>query len=159
MENLKVAFLDFWPEIDKENIFLPILRKHFDVEVTTINPDVIIHSIFGGMKETPKYKCKKILFLGENYRPYNFHTDYSISFDPHSDTNYRLPLWQFYCILNPEIKEKLFNRVHHESFDRFCSFVVSNGNNFMRNGFFNLFRLQSFGAIHSDGRYMTNDVG
>ena len=38
MEKIKVAFLDFWPDISEENIFLPILQKYFDVEVTTNNP-------------------------------------------------------------------------------------------------------------------------
>ena len=45
---------------------------------------------------------KKILFIGENRRPVG--ANYSISFDPHTETNYRLPLWQFYLILRPELK-------------------------------------------------------
>lgn len=160
MQKLRVAFLDFWPDFQQdENIFLPILKKYFDVEVTSNNPDVIIHSIFGGMKETPNYKCKKILFLGENYRPNQFKTDYSISFDPQSDTNYRLPLWQYFLILRPELQDKLFGeRTIPEKFDRFCSFVVSNPNNFMRNGFFHKMNLQSFGKVHSYGRYLSNST-
>lgn len=158
MDKLKVAFLDFWPEIKDENIFLPILQKHFDVEITTINPDIIIHSIFGGMQETPKYKCKKILFIGENYRAKNYGSNYSISFDPHSETNYRLPLWQFYLILRPELQRILFGpRINYETFDRFCSFVVSNSSNFLRNGMFQ--QLNAFQKVHSYGRYMTNDMG
>jgi alpha(1,3/1,4) fucosyltransferase len=158
MNKLKVAFLDFWPEIKDENIFLPILQKSFEVEVTKNDPDVVIHSVFGGMKETPRYKCKKILFLGENHRPKNFQTDYSISFDPHSETNFRLPLWQFYLILRPELKDKLFNRSNNrDSFDRFCSFTVSNSNNFFRNGFYD--QLSFYKRIHSYGRYNTNDMG
>jgi len=157
MKKLKVAFLDFWPEITEENIFLPILKKYFDVEVTTQNPDVVIHSIFGGMKETPKYKCKKILFLGENHRPQRFGSDYSISFDPHSDTNFRLPLWQYFLILNPNMKKRLFGpRIQHESFHRFCSFTVSNPNNFMRNSAYDL--LNSYKKVSSYGRFKTNDL-
>ena len=136
MEKLKVAFLDFWPEFPDENIFLPILQRHFDVEITTNSPDVVIHSMFqvaGG--QTPKYKCKKIIFIGENKRAKNYGSDYSISFDAHSDTNYRLPLWQLYLILRPELKDKLFNRSKHTSFEKFCSFTVSNPNNIMRNAF------------------------
>jgi alpha(1,3/1,4) fucosyltransferase len=157
MEKLNVAFLDFWPEIKDENIFLPILQKHFEVEVTTLNPDVVIHSIFGGMKQTPQYKCKKILFIGENYRAKNYGSNYSISFDPHSDTNYRLPLWQFYLILRPELQQFVFNeKIKHNSFDKFCSFTVSNPNNFVRNGF--LQTVSAYKPVSSYGRYMTNDL-
>jgi hypothetical protein len=158
MNKLKIWFADFWPEIKDENIFLPILQKHYDVEVTRNNPDVVIHSIFGGMKETPQYKCKKILFLGENYRAKNYGSDYSISFDPHSKTNYRLPLWQFYLVLRPELKQKLLfePRLNHGSFDRFCFFMVSNPANFVRNSFFQ--ELNAYKRVHSYGRYMTNDL-
>jgi len=157
MNKIKVYFCDVWPEFNYENIFLPILQKHFDVEVTANNPDVIIHSIYNGFKETPKYKCKKILFLGENYRPSQFGSNYSISFDPHTDNNYHLPLWQVYLILRPELKDKLFNRINHESFDKFCSFTVSNGNNFFRNGFFD--QLNAYKYVNSYGRFRTNDQG
>ena len=157
MDKLKIWFADFWPEFEKdENIFLPILQKHFDVEVTMNNPDVIIHSIFGGMTQTPKYKCKKILFLGENYRANQYGSDYSISFDPYTNTNYRLPLWQFFLILQPQLKDILFGpRVQHESFDRFCYFIVSNPANFMRNSAFQ--SLNSYKRVHSYGRFLTND--
>jgi hypothetical protein len=157
MKKLKILFLDFWPEMVYENIFLPILKKHFDVEINASDPDVIIHSIFGNVKETPKYKCKKILFLGENYRAKNFGSNFSISFDPPSETNYRLPLWQFYLILRPELKEKLFNRSNNfESFDRFCSFTVSNPANFLRNAVYD--QLSSYKRVSSYGKMKMNDL-
>lgn len=157
MQQLKVAFLDFWPEINYENIFLPILQKHFEVEITTQNPDIVIHSIFNEMQDTPKYKCKKILFLGENYNPVLFKSDYSISFMPHSETNYRLPLWQYFLILNPDMKTCLFgNRIQHKNFDRFCSFTVSNPYNFIRNSAYD--QLSSYKKVHSYGRFKTNDL-
>jgi len=156
MDKLKVLFLDFWPEINHENIFWPILQKHFDVEVNVSDPDVVIHSIFGNMKQSPNYKCKKILFIGENYRAANYPCDYSISFDPPSDKNYKLPLWQFYLLLRPRLKEKLFNRSNNiESFDKFCSFVVSNPINFFRNAFYD--QLNSYKHVYSYGRFRTND--
>ena len=156
MDILRVGFVDFWPEWNNENFILPILSKHYNVLLNQSNPDVLFHSIFNGMRETPKYQCKKILYLGENYRPSQFTDQYSISFDPQTDMNFRLPLWQVYILLHPEIKERLFNRVNHESFDRFCSFTVSNPANFVRNSFFNLMK-ETFGQIHSYGKYMPND--
>jgi len=159
MNKLRVAFVDFWPEFKEENIFLPILQKYFNVEITTFNPDVVIHSIFGGMKESPNYKCKKILFLGENYRYHQFNSNYAISFDPKTENNYRLPLWQYYLLLNPTLKQKLLfePRINHEKFDRGCSFVVSNPNNFLRNAFYDALKFQSWMQVFSYGRFKTNN--
>jgi hypothetical protein len=157
MDTLKIAYADFWPEWDQENFIQPILEKHFNVVEDRRNPDVLFHSIFGGMRETPKYKCKKILYLGENWRPERFGSDYSISFDPHSETNYRLPLWQVYLFLKPELKESLFNRIQHTEFERFCSFTVSNPSNTARTNFFD--KLHSWKRVNSYGKVRTNDLG
>jgi len=154
---LRVAYDDFWPEWNIENFVEPILKKYFYIVNDQQNPDVLFHSIFNRMSNTPKYKCKKILILAENWRPSKFGSDYSISFDPKTETNFRLPLWQMYWLLKPELKDKLFNRINYESFDRFCSFTVSNPGNFMRNGMFQ--QLSQYKFVHSYGRYLTNDVG
>jgi alpha(1,3/1,4) fucosyltransferase len=140
-----------------ENFVQPILEKHYNVVVDQKNPDVLFHSIFNRMQDTPKYKCKKVLILAENWRPSKFGSDYSISFDPPSDTNFRLPLWQSFILLKPEYLDRLFNRVNHESFERFCSFTVSNPGNFMRNSAYQ--QLSQYKRVHSYGRYLTNDVG
>jgi len=154
---LRIGYADFWPEWNLENFIEPILKKQYNVVVDQNNPDVLFHSIFNRMQDTPKYKCKKVLILAENWRPSKFGSDYSISFDPKTPTNFRLPLWQIYLLLWPKIKDKLYNRVNHESFDRFCSFTVSNGGNFMRNGMYQ--QLSQYKFVHSYGRYLTNDFG
>ena len=80
---LRIAYDDFWPEWKDENFIEPILKKHFYVTIDQNNPDVLFHSIFGGMRNTPRYKCKKVLFIGENYRARNYGiSDFAISFDP-----------------------------------------------------------------------------
>jgi len=157
LPELKIAYADFWPEWDDENFIEPILRKHFYVTLDQNNPDVLFHSIFGGMKETQKYKCEKILFLGENWRPGQFKSDYSISFDPHSETNFRLPLWQIYLLLRPELKGRLFNRLNHDTFERFCSFTVSNPSNQTRNRVFD--EISAYKRVHSYGKVRMNDFG
>jgi hypothetical protein len=156
MDTLKIAYADFWPEWNEENFIQPILQKYFNVVVDQKNPDVLFHSIFGGMSQTPNYKCKKILYLGENYRSANFKSDYSISFDPHSETNYRLPLWQVYLLLKPELKDKLFNRVRHQKFERFCSFTVSNPSNSIRINHFE--KISKYKKVHSYGKVRINDL-
>ena len=156
MDKLKIFFVDFWPEFEKdENFITPILKKYFDVVVTKNKPDVLFHSIFGQIKEAKTFNCKRVLYLGENWRPSQFGANYSISFDPHSETNFRLPLWQVYLLLKPELKERLYHRRRLETFDRFCSFIVSNPSNMMRNGFFQ--QLNEYKRVHSYGKVLPND--
>lgn len=157
MEQLKVWFADFWPEWSDEDFISPILKKHFEIILDRNNPDVVFHSIFNRMQESVKYKCKKILYLGENHRPEHFGSNYSISFDPHTETNYRLPLWQVYLLLKPELKERLYNRKNWEEsqFIKWCSFTVSNPSNFMRNAAFQ--QINNYKPVDSYGRYLTNN--
>jgi alpha(1,3/1,4) fucosyltransferase len=157
LETIKIAYADFWPEWKDENFIEPILRTKFDVVIDQKNPDVLFHSIFGGMRETPKYKCKKVLYLGENWRSDRFGADYSISFDHHSETNYRLPLWQVYLMIKPELKDRLFNRVRRQSFDHFCAFAVSNPSNSLRNSHFD--KLHEYKRVESYGKVRTNNLG
>lgn len=157
MDKLKVWFVDFWPEWKDEDFLTPILHKHFEIVLDQNKPDVVFHSIFNGMQETQKYKCKKILYLGENHRPSTYNSDYSISFDPHSDTNYRLPLWQVYILKKPELKDRLYNRLNYseEQFVRFCSFTVSNPSNVMRIAAYQ--QLNQYKKVSSYGKVMPND--
>jgi len=165
-EQLRIAFVDMWDPWDLEDFITPILVEHYKVILDNKNPDVVFHSIFGGMKETPKYKCKKILILAENHRPEQFGSDYSISFDPNSEKNFRLPLWQMYWLLNPKLKDRLFNRKQVANFKEFASFTVSNGSNAMRNNHYDQLnsykKVMAYGAIrrnsfalqkHSNGKY------
>jgi len=154
METLKIWFADFWPEWKDEDFITPILKNHFNLELNN-NPDVVFYSIFNKMSEISNFKCKKILYLGENRRSSEFESNYSITFDPHSDTNYRLPLWQVYLLLKPELKDRLYNRHRIEKFDKWCAFVVSNPSNFIRNSLFH--QLNTYKSISSYGRYLTND--
>jgi hypothetical protein len=157
MDKLKIWFADFWPEWKDEDFISPILKNHFEVVLDKEHPDVLFHSIFNKMVEAPKYKCKKVLILAENWRPSQFQTNYSISFDPHSTTNYRLPLWQVYILLKPELRERLYNRLNRkeEQFEQWCAFTVSNPSNFMRNSAFQ--QLSQYKSIKSYGRCLTND--
>lgn len=158
MQTLKIAFVDFWPQYEIEDIFTPILSKKYNVIIDNNNPDIIIHSIFNRMQGITKYprNIKRILWLAENWRPTQFDTDYSVSFDLPTEKNFRLPLWQAYILLRPDYKEKLFNKIKHDNFDRFCSFTVSNPSNFVRNSMFS--SLTQYKRVHSYGRYMTNSM-
>jgi len=165
MDALKIWFADFWPEWPQEDFVTPILSKHFDIKLDEDRPDVLFHSVFGGMQETPRYKCKKILYLGENKRSNEYGSNYSISFDLHSDTNFRLPLWQVYIllksslldytILKSPLLDRLYNRINMKEFSKWCAFVVSNPSNFIRNSLY--MRLNEYKAVSSYGRAFPND--
>lgn len=152
--DLKIWFTDFWPEWNIEDFITPILNGHFNVTLSKSNPDVLFHSIFNRMAETPKFKCKKVLILAENWRPHQFGSDYSISFDPHSKTNFRLPLWQIYWLMKPELKDRLFDRKRLDNFQRFCAFTVSNPSNMLRNNHFDL--ISSYKRVDSYGKVRMN---
>lgn len=156
METIKIWFDDLWPEWNVEDFITPILNKHYNVVLDQKNPDVLFHSIFNRMVKTPTYKCKKILILAENWRHKQFNSDYSISFDKPTETNFRLPLWQMYLLLNSELKDRLFNRTRFEYFDRFCAFTVSNSSNNLRNNHFDL--LNNYMKVHAYGKVRLNNL-
>lgn len=157
MDTIKIAFVDFWPEWTIEDFITPILKKKYNVIIDQNNPDILFHSIFNGRRDAPKYNCKKVLILAENWRPKQFRSEYSISFDPHDDTNFRLPLWQIYWLLWPELKDRLFNKKKHDNFERFAAFTVSNGSNMFRNVAFD--QLSLYKRVHSYGKVRMNDLG
>ena len=153
METLKVAYIDFWPEwYQNENFITPILKERYNVVEDKNNPDVVFHSIFNRMQETKKYHNKKrILVLAENWRPGQIGAHYSISFDSKTNNNFRLPLWQIYWLLWPNLIDELTNkRLRHKDFENFAAFVVSNPSNAVRNNYYD--RLSSYKKVDSYGK-------
>ena len=168
MQTLKIWFTDFWPEWKDEDFITPILKKNFEIVLDKNKPDILFHSIFG--RTSPSFKCKKILFIAENIRNNYYNNDIrnninialngasaTIGFDPTSDTNYRLPLWQVYILLKPELKDRLYQRKNwsEEQFKRWCSFTVSNSSNSLRNLSYQ--QLNRYKHVDSYGRYMNTN--
>lgn len=167
METIRIAYADFWPEWEYENFIQPILEKYYNVVVDQKKPDILFYSIFGNKQAN--YKCKKILYVAENVRyPYNQqirnnitsaynNADYTISFDPHTSTNFRLPLWQVFILQNPALRVLISNgRRHYTEFDNFTAFVVSNPSNPLRNNHFD--ELHAYKRVKSYGKVRTNDL-
>ena len=166
-KKLRIAYIDFWPEWSTENFITPVLQKYFDVIENKYNPEVVFFSIFG--RDHLKYNCKKILYVAENVR-YNYIpekqetiqialdcADYTITYDPENNTNFRLPLWQAFLMNNPHQIFMLQNRINNfENFDRFCSFVISNKFNPFRNAFF--LNMKDNFKVFSYGREFNNDI-
>lgn len=168
METIKIWFTDFWPEWKDEDFITPILEKYFDVVIDQHNPDILFYSIFGNSHT--KYTCKKILYVAENIRyPYNpnirknitsayEHANYTITFDPHTKTNFRLPLWQVFILRHPALLVMLdAARKRNDNFDNFGAFVVSNASNQLRNNHFD--ELSTYKKVKSYGKVRMNDLG
>jgi len=157
MERIKLNFSDFWPNFNKtDNYFYNSLVTRYDVIISD-SPDFLIYSRFG--KEFLRYKCIRVFYTGENRRPNFDECDYAFSSDYiNSPDHYRLPLYALYVdprrLVKPEdydvdgiIQEK----------KKFCSFVVSNPNNQIRNDFF--IRLSKYKRVDSGGMLFNNIGG
>ncbi len=81
MKSIKLDFVGFWSNFDKNNnLFCDILREKFHVEITD-DPDFVIASPLGTPYEYLKYDCVRILFTGEPLSPDFNVFDYAIGFD------------------------------------------------------------------------------
>ena len=149
-KKIKIDFVSFWRGYDKtDNYFYNLLKEEFDVEISS-NPDYIFFSLFG--HDHHRYNCKKIFYTGENIAPQLDYCDYSFSFEPTMDINYRLPHYLLYdgyyeLALEKKIDESMAKR-------KFCNFVVSNGECQERNNFFT--KLSKYKKVDSGGRFANN---
>ena len=149
-KKIKIDFVSFWRGFDKtDNYFYNLLKEEFDVEISN-NPDYIFFSLFG--HDHHRYNCKKIFYTGENIAPQLEYCDYSFSFEPTMDRNYRLPHYLLYdgyyeLVLEKKIDESMAKR-------KFCNFVVSNGECQERNNFFK--KLSKYKMVDSGGRFENN---
>ncbi len=151
MRTLRIHFCDFWPGFDaKTNYFVRLLRDSYELVFDDVNPELVFCSVFGA--EHYRYFCRKICFLGENLDPDLNLFDYSISFRPRSERNYRLPLYAFFN----DVTKATAPRVADPHFleRRFCNFLYSNPGPRERIEFFTL--LDQKRHVDSGGRIRNN---
>jgi hypothetical protein len=152
-KKLKINFTDFWKEFIKtDNIFWNLLSKKYDLELSD-NPDILFYSYFG--YEFRKYKCLKVFFQGENFRPNFRECDFSFSFDytPGNSRNLRLPLYYFYDDVNKLTLPKDPEKIASEK-TKFCAFIVSNKFSAKRINFFK--KLSKYKKVDSGGATCNN---
>jgi len=154
-------FVDFWHEesieaLETENWLYRALSEHLDMQLDPANPEFLLCSVFG--HKHYRYKCPKILFVGENVFPDFCNYDWAFSFDPTEGRNFRLPLWAIqmgdpsallYQFEDPAVMLKRK--------ERFCAFVYSNPGCERRNEFFRL--LSSKKRVDAAGRLFNNTGG
>ena len=163
---LKLGFTDYYPTLDE--FFVDTLAMLFDIERDDENPDYLIFcdETFGtnNLKYDPQ-KTVKILFTGENRRPWNYKAHHAVSFD-HLDGSqfYRLPLYVLddwvmhhkHGITDMHRMNALRgkNRITYAEKEHFCGFVASNGGSEVRNNMFHM--LNEYKDVKSGGPLFNN---
>lgn len=160
---IKIAFADFWGGFEYnptgkenfDNVIYRMLSEDFEIEISN-DPDYLIYSVFGNSHTN--YKCKKILYTGENRRPDYNYCDYSISFDYSDDPrNLRLPLCAINLyengIINNFEKNIDFEKIKSEK-TKFCNFIFSNSSAELRNVLFQ--ELSKYKQVDAGGRVFNN---
>ena len=157
MKKIKVKFVDFWPNFENDNVFLPILQKYYDVEISD-TPDYIFGSVLGD--SYLDYDCVRIFYTGENLSPdYNLY-DYSIDYEymDYGDRHFRYPnyiMWNE--AFSGMMKKHLATEEEIEGKTDFCSFVYSNDKgNPARVRFFDL--LSQYKQVNAGGK-LRNNIG
>ena len=102
-KNIAIYFNGFWPDFDEsENQILDFLNaSSYELNVSyhsskdIQSSDILLESCYGSPLSVKYEHLTKILFLGENVRPFYSHYDYSMSFDrsTYGSRNIYLPLW------------------------------------------------------------------
>ena len=127
MKTVKIGFVDFWRDFDvNDNPFTNILKKHYNVVIDNENPDFAFCSHFG--TDYLKYKCVRILYLGEAKAPdFNIY-DYAIAFDDikFGDRYLQYPYLFFRESFKQALDKHTFSDDYYLSKKKFCNVVVSN---------------------------------
>jgi alpha(1,3/1,4) fucosyltransferase len=167
MKKLRLGFTDTIEPFAE--FFIETLGREYEVDRDDANPDYLIFGDrnFGNSNINFNNKnCVKILYTGENQRPWDYSCHHAITFDHYDSAyHYRLPL---YVIFDWHNRKKGIanwdNRVLRrnsgkgfiENFNEreFCSFVVKNGGCEMRNNFFH--KLSQYKQVASGGPLFNN---
>lgn len=162
---VKVQFLDYWadfPQKQEEYLILKLLRKHYDVRICE-DPDYVFFSVMGETHWRVPDHCIKIFHTGENLVPDFNACDYAIGFEwmDYGDRYLRFPLYLFYRegLLRDMLHKHEIGPDWNLSGEKtgFCSFVVSNPDNPVRNEAFR--QLSAYKKVDSGGRYLNNVGG
>jgi hypothetical protein len=159
-KKIKIDFVDFWPDLIKENnYFTDILQKYYEVEISS-DPDYVFCSYFDN-KHLKYQDCIKIFFIGENMVPdFNLY-DYAMGFHYISfeDRYLRLPLYALYTQhYDLFYKKHTYSDEYYLSKKKFCNRVVSNPFAMGERDIIYL-KLSEYKKVDSGGKYRNNVGG
>lgn len=164
MKSLRLGFADTFSTAI--NFFTEALGRRFRIIRDDENPDYLIYGegVYGQSHRRFGPNVKKIFYTGENVRPPWNECQFAMTFDhENSARHYRLPLYVIdmwgavvegwtddYHWLCPNIVD------HEQLYDnrQFCSFVVSNPNQEMRNKAFHF--ISEYKKVSSAGPHLNN---
>lgn len=161
---VRVAFVDFWQGVNKEEfILVKALREHHEVEILDDpkEADYVFFSVFGDEHWFLPDRCVKIFYTGENICPDFNACDYAFGFEwmEYGDRYMRLPNYlatPFFKRPTLLMEQKHMNPLAEK--DSFCSFVVSNGDgNPIRRQLFE--EISKYKQVDSGGRWLNNVGG
>lgn len=162
MKEIKINFVDFWPNFDKTNNYFYNLLQQYYTLVIDENPDLLFYSSFG--HEYLKYKCHRIFYTGENRRPDFTACDFAFTFDYNSNKkHFRLPLYSIYIDhhkMLPKLEQKITREEATKIWNaktKFCCMIVSNPNCKKRIDFFK--QLSKIKFVDSGGSVLNNIGG
>ena len=111
------------------------LARRFSISLDSGSPDVLFYSVYG--MDFRKYRCRRILFSGENRKPDFAECDFALTFDPDGGRNLRLP---YYVVSAGDDLPKLCAARDGARLaankTKFCDFIYSNFRSPERNLFF-----------------------
>lgn len=111
---------------EKNNLFLEILQKNYDVEISE-KPDFLFYSCFG-TKHWDYTNCVKIYYTNENVVPDFNECDYGIGFHHIKFEDRYLRFTEYNLKIQPEIQNRQ-NLSANLTERKFCNFVYSNCRN------------------------------
>lgn len=158
MEPIRIAFVDFWATVNKEEfILVKALREHHEVEILNDpkEADYVFFSVFGDEHWFLPDRCVKIFYTGENICPDFNACDYAFGFEwmEYGDRYMRLPNYlatPFFKKPTLSMEQKHLHPLSEKG--AFCSFVVSNGEG-------NPIRRQLFKNFRSINRWIAEAAG
>lgn len=144
-------------EAKESNPLIVLLRTRFDLRISD-DPEVVFYSRFReGQHLHRAYDCLKFFVTNECDMPRPRQADLSLSFEPDSPVNIRVPNWRLYfdnleVIFTPfDVDEEMAGK------SDFCNFVYSNAKAKRRIRFLRL--LSRYKPVRSGGRFMNNVGG
>lgn len=161
MKKIKVKFVGMGSGYnERNNIFVNVLKEHYDLIYEENEPDYIICSMSGRPYEYLNYDGIRIFYSGENVSPDFNYVDYAIGFDKmvYGDRFCRNPK-----ILGVGSKEQLIALTNREKFtvddlkekSYFCNFIYSHDrDDYKRKAIFDL--LNTYKRVDSLGTYLNN---
>ena len=161
-KKIRIDFVDFWPDLDKENnYFTDILKKYYEVVISS-DPDYLFCSYFDN-RHLKNRDCVKIYFIGENMVPdFNLY-DYAMGFQDISfgDRYLRLPLYVLYKEDYGLVRNKhTFSDEYYLAKRKFCNCVISNPYPFADRKRDKMFAaLSRYKTLGSGGKYLNNVGG